>query len=446
MKKILLILILSNLFIILTAKSVPYWVEKRPIDKDYYIGIGMAKISKGDTDYIQIAKDNALKNLASEIKVNISSEVLSKVSENNGKLKELVQTSVKTTTQADLEGFELVDTYKDKNYYWVYYRLSKALYKKIREKKIKSVLAQALSLYKKAKEYEKENDIVSATDFLFQALDIIKKYPDEKVEIEGKSVYLFNETISRIKLLFKNIHLESNMPKFTVKFNKKIKEHPFVKAYYKDKDRVVPDLPLIVQFIKGEGEILTKEKTNKNGTAEIHINKVTSAQKLQILKIAVDKNGIINGDSLSSLAKEVINLLNVAETKIFITVEGLLFYVEANENILGQKSDIKILEPKIKEGLLKRNITFVETPEKADAILTISASTNEGGEFYGMYSAYADVEISLTDLENGKEIYNNTFSKIKGIDKNYKKAAKKALSNAAGEILSNLENILKKNF
>ncbi|MFQ3325762.1 MAG: hypothetical protein ACI8YC_000395, partial [Salibacteraceae bacterium] len=50
----------------------PNWVSERPTSPAYYIGVGIAgKVSAG-ANYMQIAKENALNDLASEIKVNVS--------------------------------------------------------------------------------------------------------------------------------------------------------------------------------------------------------------------------------------------------------------------------------------------------------------------------------------------------------------------------------------
>ena len=133
--KKLLPIILLLLFQSLFAKTMPDWVKSRPIDKNYYIGIGVAKKSKKNKDYIQYAKDSALKNLASEISVNISGEVISKVMEKNGINKEELISNIKTSTQAKLQGYELVGTWEDKNNYWVYYHLSKEKYKAQQKKK-----------------------------------------------------------------------------------------------------------------------------------------------------------------------------------------------------------------------------------------------------------------------------------------------------------------------
>ncbi|MGB6035011.1 MAG: LPP20 family lipoprotein, partial [Cryomorphaceae bacterium] len=49
----------------------PTWVQSRPITNSYYVGIGVAQKTQG-TDFRSAAKENALSDLASEIKVNVN--------------------------------------------------------------------------------------------------------------------------------------------------------------------------------------------------------------------------------------------------------------------------------------------------------------------------------------------------------------------------------------
>jgi hypothetical protein len=69
MKNIFQLLLLTCLFFqfdLLLAKKAPDWVTNRPINKEFYIGISYAPKVKGSSEHIEIAKNGALKNLASE--------------------------------------------------------------------------------------------------------------------------------------------------------------------------------------------------------------------------------------------------------------------------------------------------------------------------------------------------------------------------------------------
>lgn len=59
-------------------------MKKRPVNNAYYIGIGISEKSKGNRDYLRQAKDNALNELASEITINISSEIVDIITVQSG--------------------------------------------------------------------------------------------------------------------------------------------------------------------------------------------------------------------------------------------------------------------------------------------------------------------------------------------------------------------------
>lgn len=67
---VLLFCLLGNL----EAQERPDWVKQRPVSSMHYIGI--ACVSKSEKDYMQKAKQQALNDLISEIKVNVASTSL----------------------------------------------------------------------------------------------------------------------------------------------------------------------------------------------------------------------------------------------------------------------------------------------------------------------------------------------------------------------------------
>ncbi len=445
MKRIIAFLIFFIiLFDLLSSSSIPQWVKKRPVSKDYYIGIGVSAKSKDNKDYLQIAKDNALKNLASEIKVSISSEVLSQITEIDGKLKEYVKSAVKTSTQANIEGYEIVDTYEDKKNYWLYCRLSKTKYEENKRRRINKAKELSLSFFDKALKEEHKGNITEASYYYFQALKAIKDFPNEKSDFNGKNSFIINEIIKHIKSMYGKITLTALQNKISLKTNSSVKKYPEVSATYNKLP--IPNLPIKIKFLKGEGDLLENETTNSNGIAAIHLTKIRSADKMQIIKAEIDMKKILDTDTTFVLAKEIVSSLPKASCKIFITVSGSVFYITSNEANFGQKTDVLYLAPKIKEALTNYNITFTNDISKADAMIKIKANTRKGSEIYGMYSAFADVTLSITDLKSGKELYKNTFSHIKGIDRNFNKAGLKALSNASEEILKKIKPVIKNNY
>ena len=116
--------------------DVPSWIENFPISQSHYVGIGLADKNKNPVDFIKVAQKNALQNLISQIKVNLSSESYMISMEREYGFKKDVKSIIKVKAEDIIEGYELVGTYTKDNEYWAYYRLNKALYKEIKNKLI----------------------------------------------------------------------------------------------------------------------------------------------------------------------------------------------------------------------------------------------------------------------------------------------------------------------
>jgi hypothetical protein len=289
-------------------------------------------------NYIQIAKDNALKNLASEININVSGEVISKVVEKSGISKEEIKSEIITSTSADLEGYEVVGTFEDKNNYWIYYRLSKELYEQKKREKTEKALKLALDLFSKAKEYEKNNNIGNAISFYLQALKPLEKYIAEPLQIEyqGKNIYITNEIYFSIQNILSEVRLVPLNKKIKAKIGRPVNKTLKLSAKresFNGKTEVA-NFPLLFSFIKGSGEIVSHVKTDINGIAGTEITKITSPEKLQIVKAEFDISAFVNEDSTSFVYRDILKSFPTPETKFILHVSGLSIYIETNEKMI----------------------------------------------------------------------------------------------------------------
>ena len=164
---------------------------------------------------------------------------------------------------------------------------------------------------------------------------------------------------------------------------------------------------------------------------------------MQIVKTELDLSEFGSEDSVSFLYRDILKSFPVPSTKFIITVSGLSFYVESSETIFGEKTKTLHIEPKLKEMLSEKGFSFVKSPSDADLMMTIKAVTEKGTKIYKMCSAFANVTVSMVDLSSGKEIYKNSYSKIKGIDIDFEKAARKALDESASKITKEVLPVLK---
>jgi len=424
----------------------PDWVIKRPVSKTYYIGIAVVKKSI-TRDYIQSGKNNALNDLSSEITVNISSELVDIMIERSGLSEEETQSEIHSSTKADLEGYELVDTWESNNEYWVYYRLSKALHQSQIVLKRENAINLSLDLFKKAKEKEKSWDtkgstINSAVEYYVQALKPIENYYGEplKTFFNGDNIFLQNEIFTSLQWVLSKIILKPTNPILDVKTGSASKNNLNVKAIFSDdgKEVVISNLPIHFSFIKGQGELVKTIRTNSKGIAKGQIINISPLVKLQMIKCSLDLTNYIAEDEPSIYLLNTLKNVNTPNSKFIINVIGPTVFLESSEYNLGSLLSVKIIEPKIKKYLSDKGYTFTEDIANADAMISINAESREGSEMYGQYVAFVDATISVMDMNSGEEIYKNSLQNKKGIQLSFEKAGLKAYQDVSKEIGSNI--------
>ena len=431
------------------------WVSKRPVNRAYYIGIGMVKKSTS-TNYVQSAKNNALNDLASEISINISSELVDVMIEQSGMSEEKSRSEIQALTKAELEEYELIDTWENDYEYWVYYHLSKEIYKANIELKRQNAISLSLDLFKKAKEKETNwntqgSTINSAIEYYIQALKPIENYYGDPLEVSynGNKIFLQNEIFSSLQWILSKMKLKAVNPKLDVKVGHALKNELKVSASFTDNGKtvIVTNLPVQFSFIKGDGELVKTRKTDSRGVVNGQIIEISPNQKIQMIRASLDLTNYFSEDSASEYLLNTLRNINVPSSKFIVNVIGPKVYLESNEYNLGSLLDVKVLEPKIKSYLTQKGYSFTDDITEADAMITINAESRQGSEMYGQYVAFVDASISVTDMETGEEIYKNALQNKKGIQLSFKKAGLKAYQEVSkdieGQIVSEILEAMK---
>lgn len=441
MKKYQINLMIYSVFIFVflsvmnvSAQKKPVWISDRPVQNEYYIGIGAADKGEGNLDYRQIAKENALQDLSSEITVNISSQVVVSMMETSDAFEEELKSQIQSSTQANLEGYELVDNWEDENQYWVYYRLSKSLYSKNRKARIDKATSLGLNLFTKAKQKEKDKDPAAAIQLYVQAMQHIEEFISEpiKTEYAGSTIYLQNELFNNLQSLLSNISLETEEGQFAGTVGRALKNPLSVRAI-DTKGIPIANLPLVVKFVKGNGDLIPEIRTDSNGMANSRITNIKSTLNLQIINISVLIASEVTRNEYP-LIYRILNDMNVPSTRIIINVAGITCFMEASETVMGSNPEINYVEPKLKKVLTDKGFSFSESAASADILIKMEVVARKGAQVYNLYSSFADLSISVTNLGSGQEVYKNSFSGIKGIQLDYEKAGIEALKNAGKKI------------
>jgi len=137
-------------------ESAPAWVNERPVNSAYYIGIAKVLKASYPNNYQEIAKKKALNDMASEISVNIQSNSIVSSYEDKAGFQSEFSNYIQMEMSKDLSGYQMQGSFESTEKYMVYYRLSKNRWKQIQAERKKAAADKAYTLYVQAKKEEKE--------------------------------------------------------------------------------------------------------------------------------------------------------------------------------------------------------------------------------------------------------------------------------------------------
>ena len=114
-------------FILSCSTAPPAWVDTHPQDKQYWHGVGFASHSNGEFTKA-LAKEYAIHEISSQIKVNISSEMDIVVTDFNGSVDNVISSVMKSRSDLILPELEFIGQYKTKRGLYFYVKLNKVKY------------------------------------------------------------------------------------------------------------------------------------------------------------------------------------------------------------------------------------------------------------------------------------------------------------------------------
>ncbi len=166
-----------------TEVKAPIWVSSRPNNGFKYVGIGFAEKGKS-SNYQMEAKKNALYDLASEIKVDISSNSVLYTVQNANNFNENFNSLIKLSNSDNIEGYTIVDSYENDKQYWVYYQLDKQEYADKKALKKQQTITKASNLIASSFYDEKNQDFSSSLKKRIQAFGVLSPYLSEEINFD----------------------------------------------------------------------------------------------------------------------------------------------------------------------------------------------------------------------------------------------------------------------
>ncbi|AYB34989.1 LPP20 family lipoprotein [Chryseolinea soli] len=402
----------------------PSWLKTTPYQDGYYTGIGHS-VKDGTNNYIQAAKKSALDDLVSEIKVNVSSTSVLSQLELDKKLTEQYQQVIQTTAADEIEEFELVDAWEDNANYWVYYRLSIARYRQIKEEQKQNATLLATDYLQKARQAEKAGERLQAIGLYFQAFRSLEKYLGEaiRVTLDGKEILLVNEIYSSLQSILDKVNIRVTPAEITL--NRRVNQTTqtvTAKATYKDNNKPSEGMPLAAAFEKGAGDVYPTYKADGTGQAKILLTKIGSKDLEQTVAIKVDIDAL-SGAGSSPLYAIIAKTLNVPRAQVDLKVQRPIVFLTAQEKTFGQQKANFQISNKLKNLLANNGFEFTDDKKSADLWFDVTADAEKGSISGSIYITYLTSVIKVSTVKESKEIYATTFDRIKGYGLDYDKSS-----------------------
>lgn len=420
------------------AKEKASWMLNPPQDPNYYTGIGMVDKTIEPSNYIASAKKRALQDLASSIKIKISSNSVLHQLEQTSNYNENYTSTIKSSSNIDLEGFELIDTWEDGREYWAYYRLSKSVHKEAQEKKKRLATEKALNHYNLAKQYNESNNIDLALKNYLDGLFALKEYLGEQILIDNNgnkedlnSLLYQNlqSCLSSIQLSTAskpvNYKISSNQPlsiPLSIENTKGTLANLFIQSTYLADD----------QFGNSTKKT-TSIKSSIDGICKFSLQDISNKTRSQNIKFELLISEIPVMEKDEEIKKILYTTLIQPEAIIPVNIIMPKVFISTNEKNMSATITNPSITNYISNGLNKEGIEVVSSSSKADYTIEVYSNTEESGETNGVYNAQLSSSIKVKN-KSGNYIYQKSVNGIYGSQLTYKKAGIEAYKNAESEI------------
>ncbi len=450
-------IILILLIVALTAEAAkPKWVKNRPSQRDYYIGIGMAyKVKDSGLNYAKKARANALKEMASEIEVNVSSNSLLHQFEENYAFRETFESEIATSAEENLIGYE-VNTWENKREYWVFMRLNKEQYMRRKRQDLEMAKKKAASFLLDARKQLNEIEITAALASYFKAIESLEHHLKDDLtykSIDG-NINFGTDIMQDLRHFFSQISITPLNPDYQVAFSKNPENPLMAKVeYFTPQGKIVPipNFPVKFEFTDGKGILQESVTSNPGGEMSSYIQKFESSRKKQQVLASFDHTVLLQKENIES---PLVNFFLPSETipsAVFnIELQKSDAWFSASEQIFGSASARQPFANQLKSHLNETFFNFTHSPENASYIVELQTDFRKGdikeGTGYSVYLVFADLYISISSATTKTEIFSGSLTGIKGMrpgDYNYalKEASQKLLVRFREEIYPQMETL-----
>lgn len=402
--------------------KVPLWVSSRPNNGFKYIGIGVGDKQKG-SNYQMEAKKNALYDLASEIKVDISTNSVLYTVQNNNQFNENFNSLIKLSNSDNIEGYTLVDSYENDKQYWVYYQLDKEEYARRKAEKKQQVVSKAANLISASFTDEQNQDFSSSLKKRIQAFGVLTPYLSEEIvfdPVQTRGVKTVFDLTNLVQQQLQSIQAVQTKTVFQLKPYQQTYS-PMVYSLQLKNKAPLQNFPFLLSSDEEKVKINERAVTNASGELQVKANYVEPLNQSVAFALNPDISSLMGNDSVGRAGITVLSqFINTSSLKVYAAVSPVTVFIQSIENNLGKPTGAHSIEMAIQQKFNGQEVRIVSKPEEADYIIESQADTQEDissdilENFYKLKLAALVVNIQLKERKTGNVIYKQQLGDIYG--------------------------------
>lgn len=436
MKTRVLFLLLTMLGIIQANAQAPSWVTQRPIDNEVYIGIGIAPLNTDD--YIKVATQNALSDIASQIATKVENEAFLHTVDVDGKSRQMFEDKIVSNMTAWIEGMELKDSYQSSDKYYVYYTLDKELHRKNSEERRRNAIKQGLDYLEKGNSAESMMNLTQALQLYGKGLEAVEPwlFMNLSTTKNGKTINIPAELYDAYINVFGGMSITTNTVNVEGEAFKAVKLP--IAACLSKNGVVLPNVKLKAEFVSGSGAITPSIETDYNGTAEFYITNITSKDNIQEIRIAIDDEFI---SALPKSYRELLQNQTWPSAKVTVTLakKASTAYLYINE-----QNDLEGIERQISSLISGNYFTLTEDPDAADCFIDLSTTMDMGETVKGAYdlnSCYCTLVLKIYNNKTQELLLDYSVNRVKVLSPEHSSAGE-TISMCVREVMKRVKREL----
>jgi hypothetical protein len=422
--------------------KVPNWVSSRPNNGFKYVGIGFAEKKGGN--YQMDAKKNALYDLASEIKVDISSNSVLYTVQNNNNFNENFNSLIKLSNSDNIEGYTLVDSYENDKQYWVYYQLDKAEYANQKAQKKQQIITKASNLITASFYDEKNKDFSSSLKKRIQAFGVLTPYLSEEINFDAQQTNGVKNVFDLTNLIQKQLQsiavvqakvipvIKPYQPSYTpLTYSVELKNSTDLKN-----KSPLQNFPLLVSSDDDKISVSDKTFTNERGEFQVKINSVEPINQTVAFSLNPDINTLMGSDSVGRAGIRLLEqFIQTSSLKVQANVSNITIHVSSIENNFGKPTGFNSIEMFIKQKFSGHEIRLVDNIAEADYIIESVAETQEDvssdvlDQNYKIKLVALIINLQLKNKQSNEILFKTQVNDVYGYANSLEKAGLNAYAN-----------------